>query len=56
MGEKWEALDKLEKETFTKIIMGTSSVDEFDNFVAAWKKLGGDTIVKEVNDWLASQK
>lgn len=56
MGEKWEALDKLEKETFTKIIMGASSVDEFDNFVGTWKKLGGDTIIKEVNDYLASQK
>jgi len=42
-------------ETFTKIIMGTSSLDEFDNFVSAWKKMGGDEVTQEVNDWYARQ-
>jgi len=46
------ALDKLELEEFTKIIMGASSPDAFDAFVANWKKLGGDQIMKEINDEL----
>jgi putative aldouronate transport system substrate-binding protein len=56
MTDKWATLDKLEKETFTKIIMGAASVDEFDGFVANWNKLGGETILQEINDWLSAQK
>jgi putative aldouronate transport system substrate-binding protein len=56
MTDKWATLDKLEKETFTKIIMGAASVDEFDTFVADWNKLGGEQILQEINDWLSSQK
>jgi len=41
-------LDKLQIETFTKIIMG-QSVDTFDKFVADWKKLGGDDVTASVN-------
>jgi len=43
-------LDKLELETFTKIIMG-ASLDTFDSFVTKWHQLGGETIKQEVNDW-----
>lgn len=50
MATKKATLDKLELETFTKIIYGESSVDEFYKFVADWKKLGGDEITKEVNE------
>lgn len=56
MTDKWATLDKLEKETFTKIIMGAASVDEFDTFVEDWNKLGGEQILQEINDWLSSQK
>ncbi len=56
MTEKWNTLYKTEIETFTKIIMGASSIDEFDTFVASWKKLGGDQITKEINAFKASQK
>ncbi|SFA81951.1 putative aldouronate transport system substrate-binding protein [Cohnella sp. OV330] len=56
MTEKWATLDKLEKEIFTKIVMGAASVDEFDTFVADWNKLGGADILKEINEWLDSQK
>jgi putative aldouronate transport system substrate-binding protein len=56
MTDKWATLDKLEKETFTKIIMGAASVDEFDTFVEDWNKLGGEKILQEINDWLSSQK
>ncbi|MDF2837884.1 MAG: hypothetical protein K0Q63_3524 [Paenibacillus sp.] len=56
MTDKWATLDKLEKETFTKIIMGAASVDEFDTFVEDWNKLGGETILQEINDWLSEQQ
>lgn len=42
----------LEKQTFIKIIMNKLPVDEFDNFVEQWNKLGGDAVTKEVNDLL----
>jgi len=54
--EKMSTLGKMENETFIKIVMNASPVDEFDNFVANWKKLGGDQITKEVNEWYASNK
>lgn len=44
-------LDKLELETFTKIIMGTSPLSDFDKFVAEWNNLGGNKITDEVNAW-----
>ncbi|MNY47132.1 hypothetical protein D3C86_1823750 [compost metagenome] len=55
MVEKNASLQKLEEEVFTKIIMG-QSIDTFDKFVEDWKKLGGDQITKEVNDWYAKSK
>lgn len=42
-------LEKLEDDTFTKIIMG-ESIDSFDKFVEEWKKLGGDSATQEMND------
>ncbi len=50
MAEKGATLNKMRLETFTKIIMGTASIDEFDTYVDNWKKLGGDDITKEVNE------
>jgi putative aldouronate transport system substrate-binding protein len=55
MVEKSSTLDKMEEEVFTKIIMG-QSIDSFDKFVEDWKKLGGDQIIKEINDWAAKNK
>lgn len=55
MVTKKGTLDKMEKEAFTKIIMGSASIDEFDKFVEQWKKLGGDQMTKEVNEWNAAQ-
>lgn len=54
--EKTAAMDKLENEVFTKIIMNTSSINEFDKFVEQWKKIGGDDVTKEVNDWYLKNK
>jgi putative aldouronate transport system substrate-binding protein len=51
MSQKGGVLAKMEEETFTKIIMGEVSIDEFDNFVQNWHKLGGDEIAKEITEW-----
>ncbi|NOU65387.1 extracellular solute-binding protein [Paenibacillus sp. LMG 31461] len=51
MSQKGGVLTKMEDETFTKIIMGEVSIDEFDTFVQNWHKLGGDEIAKEVTEW-----
>ncbi|NBD27748.1 extracellular solute-binding protein [Paenibacillus glycinis] len=54
MTDNEATLQKLQLETFTRIIMG-GSIDEFDKFVAQWNDLGGSTITGEVNDWQASR-
>lgn len=51
MSEKWSYLNKLEKETFTKIIMGSQPITAFDDFVKNWSANGGEQITKEVNQW-----
>lgn len=56
MNTKQATLDKLRAETFLKIIYGNLSIDEFDNFVANWKKLGGDQITQEVNEVINASK
>ncbi len=50
MERKWAILDKLEKETFLKIIMGAAPLDSFDQFVIDWKKQGGDEILAEIDE------
>jgi putative aldouronate transport system substrate-binding protein len=56
MEKRSATLDKLEYETFIKIIMGAAPIDEFDNFVKLWKSLGGDQIVQEVNAYAKMNK
>lgn len=51
MAENQASLDKIGNEKFTQIIMNASSPDTFDAFVDSWRKLGGDAITNEVNDW-----
>ena len=53
MALKWPALQKMEQETFTKIIMGKAELDSFDSFVAEWKKSGGDEILQEIEEFIA---
>ncbi|WP_256758422.1 extracellular solute-binding protein [Cohnella sp. WQ 127256] len=53
--DKGATLSKIQNEVFLKIIMGKESIDEFDKFVEQWKKLGGDQLTKEVNDWYKSK-
>lgn len=50
MVQKSATLNKMELETFIKIILGDASVNEFDQYVDEWKKVGGDDIAKEVNE------
>lgn len=56
MTEKQAYLDKLELETYTRIIMGTQPITAFDEFVKNWNQNGGEQITKEVNDWSKSLK
>jgi len=55
MIDKGASIDKIQQETYSRIIMGESP-DEFDEFVANWKKLGGDEITQEVNEWYKANK
>ena len=48
MTSRWANLQKLEKETFAKIIMGSAPIDSFDEFVTKWNKQGGEKILGEV--------
>jgi putative aldouronate transport system substrate-binding protein len=50
MVQKMPALKKMEYQMISKIILG-APLEEFDTFVEQWKKLGGDEITKEVNEW-----
>jgi len=54
MVDKEGSLQKLQLESFTSIIMG-ESIDKFDDFVESWKKLGGEQMTKEVNEWYKAQ-
>lgn len=56
MGTYKADLQKLEEEYFTKIVVGKLPIDAFDEFVAEWKKKGGDEITTEVNAWYAENK
>lgn len=56
MERKWANLQKLESETFLKIVMGDAPLDAFDAFVADWKAQGGDEITKEVREEVAKSK
>ncbi len=56
MIERGDLLKTKEKEIFTKIIIGSTSIDEFDKFVEEWNKLGGEKITQEVNEWYEKMK
>jgi putative aldouronate transport system substrate-binding protein len=54
MSRRQASLDKLEAETLTKVIQG-SPIEEFDSFVEEWKRIGGDQVTREVNQWRDQQ-
>lgn len=51
MGKYNAKLRKVQDETFIKIVVGTYSLDKFDEFVEWWKAEGGNEITAEVNEW-----
>ncbi|MFX3634618.1 MAG: extracellular solute-binding protein [Candidatus Pristimantibacillus sp.] len=55
MVERKATLEKLQNEVFVKIILG-DPIETFDKFVEDWKKLGGEQITEEVNEWYATSK
>ncbi|MBP3964633.1 extracellular solute-binding protein [Paenibacillus lignilyticus] len=48
MVKKGTSLDKLENETFLRIITGAAPIEDFDKFVSTWKLSGGDEVTQEV--------
>jgi len=42
-----EQLNQFTMQNFIDFIVGRKSISEFDNFVAEWKKLGGDKVMEE---------
>ncbi|MDU5144531.1 MAG: extracellular solute-binding protein [Paenibacillus dendritiformis] len=55
MTEKSASLNKMTDEMFTKMIMGSAPISEFDKYAESWKKLGGQDIIDEVNEWHANK-
>lgn len=49
-------LAKLQDETYISIITGDKPLDDFDVFVAKWRKNGGEQLEKEANEWYAKVK
>jgi putative aldouronate transport system substrate-binding protein len=47
MIEKGSTLDDMRDDAITHLIMG-APLDQFDKFVADWKKLGGEDIMREM--------
>lgn len=52
MIEKKSILDNLLNDTYMNIILG-HPIEEFDRFVDEWRRVGGDQITAEVNEWYA---
>ncbi len=50
MVSKNSILNKKELEVFTEIIKG-APIENFDKFIIEWKKLGGEQLTREINDW-----
>jgi putative aldouronate transport system substrate-binding protein len=50
MERRWANLQKMENETFFKIVLGGLELDAFDQFVEKWKAEGGTTIIKEIDE------
>ncbi|MFC0393392.1 extracellular solute-binding protein [Paenibacillus mendelii] len=50
MERRWANLQKLENETFFKIVLGSLELDAFDTFVEDWKAEGGSTIISEIEE------
>lgn len=43
----------LNQEAYVAIVTGAQPIDYFDTFVSEWKRLGGDAIAQEVQEYFA---
>lgn len=50
MEKSWAALQKLENETYLKILTGELPIDAFDSFAQTWLNQGGNQITQEVEE------
>jgi len=48
----WTALQTHEEEYYLKVMTGEASLDDWDQFVADWKSMGGDQITQEVQAYV----
>ena len=53
---KWDYLQKLEKEFYSKVVMGEIPIDQFDQFVEKWLSSGGADVIKEVAERYEANK
>ncbi len=49
---RWETIQTAEQQMILQVITGEKGIEAFDEFVAEWSTLGGDTITDEVNAFL----
>ncbi|MBU7595734.1 extracellular solute-binding protein [Metabacillus halosaccharovorans] len=56
MKSRMDTIKKKELEYFTKVIMGSASVNEFDQFTEELNTLGLADITEEINDWKESNQ
>ncbi len=56
MKNRLKTVEQAVVEYYTKVIMGSDSVENFDKFVTQLNKLGLEEVTKEVNDWDAAKK
>ncbi|MCM3172009.1 MULTISPECIES: extracellular solute-binding protein [unclassified Paenibacillus] len=55
MKNRLKTIEQAVIEYYTKVIMGSDSLDNFDKFVDQLNKLGLEEVTKEVNDWDAAK-
>ncbi|MBU5442940.1 extracellular solute-binding protein [Paenibacillus sp. MSJ-34] len=55
MEKKWAKLQKLENETFFKIVLGEEPIEAFDRFVVEWMAQGGAQILNEIEQELRGE-
>ncbi|MFD0671110.1 extracellular solute-binding protein [Cohnella sp. GCM10027633] len=56
MKNRLKTIQQAVLEYYTKVIMGSDSIDNFDKFVDQLNKLGLSDVTKEVNEWDAAKK
>jgi len=49
-------VNKVLHEFFYKVILGTQSIDDYDDVVARWRRNGGDVLTREANAWFDTVK